>query len=168
MVATAQMIGGIVAAAILAGLTPGKLSVSVALGQGTSRTQGMFIEMFTTAALVLSVLMLAAGGFVYWELLMPEKHNLTPFAPLGFGLILFVGILFSCQFTGGAVNTARAFGPACFEGFPNYHWIYCEYSRKVELTDRVGSDFGFVAVHRVLHVSQKDPLLVSLKMEGLC
>jgi aquaporin related protein len=61
MVATAQMVGGIVAAAILKGLTPGDLSVSVALGQGTNRTQGLFIEMFTTAALVLSVLMLAAG-----------------------------------------------------------------------------------------------------------
>ncbi|KAK4687068.1 hypothetical protein P7C73_g3052, partial [Tremellales sp. Uapishka_1] len=113
MVATAQMVGGIVAAAILDGLTPSKLSVGVALGQGTSRTQGLFIEMFTTAALTLSVLMLAA-----------EKHAMTPMAPLGFGFILWAVMLFSTEFTGGAVNTARAFGPACIEGFPNYHWIY--------------------------------------------
>jgi aquaporin related protein len=55
------MLGGIIAAAIIDGLTPGPLAVSVALGGGTSRTQGLFIEMFTTSALVLSVLMLAAG-----------------------------------------------------------------------------------------------------------
>jgi len=113
VVCTAQMVGGIVASAIIDGLTPGSLSVNVALGGGTSRTQGLFIEMFTTAALVLSVLMLAA-----------EKHLLTPFAPLGFGMTLFVVMLFSVEFTGGAVNTARAFGPACIQGFANYHWIY--------------------------------------------
>jgi len=113
LVGLAQMVGGIVAAAIIDGLTPGALSVGVALGAGTNRTQGMFIEMFTTASLTLSVLMLAA-----------EKHAFTPLAPLGFGFNLFVVMLFSVQFTGGAVNTARAFGPACIEGFPTYHWIY--------------------------------------------
>lgn len=55
------MLAAIVAAAILDGLTPGPLAVGVGLGQGTSRTQGLFIEMFTTAALTMSVLMLAAG-----------------------------------------------------------------------------------------------------------
>lgn len=59
--ATAQMIGGIVAAAILDGLTPGPLAVAVSLGSGTNRTQGLFIEAFATAGLVLSVLFLAAG-----------------------------------------------------------------------------------------------------------
>ena len=55
------MVGAIVASAILDGLTPGPLNTGVALGQGTNRTQGLFIEMFTTATLVMSVLMLAAG-----------------------------------------------------------------------------------------------------------
>jgi aquaporin related protein len=55
------MVGAIVAAAILDGLTPGPLNVGVALGYGTNRTRGLFIEMFTTATLVMSVLMLAAG-----------------------------------------------------------------------------------------------------------
>lgn len=61
MVSLAQFLASIVAAAILDGLTPGQLSVGVALGQGTSVAQGLFIEMFTTAALTMSVLMLAAG-----------------------------------------------------------------------------------------------------------
>ncbi|WVQ95968.1 hypothetical protein IAU59_003067 [Kwoniella sp. CBS 9459] len=113
LVSFAQMIGAIVASAIVDGLTPGPLSVNVGLGLGTNRTQGLFIEMFTTSCLVLSVLMLAA-----------EKHLLTPFAPLGFGFTLFIVMLFSTAFTGGAVNTARAFGPACIQGFQSYHWIY--------------------------------------------
>ena len=57
----AQMIGGIVAAALVSALTPGSLDTIVALGNGTTMAQGLFIEMFGTAALVLSVLMLAAG-----------------------------------------------------------------------------------------------------------
>lgn len=57
----AQMLGGIVAAAIVSGLTPGELDTIVALGNQTSTAQGLFIEMFATTALVLSVLMLAAG-----------------------------------------------------------------------------------------------------------
>lgn len=111
--AIAQLVGGIVAAAILDGLTPGPLSVSCQLGFGTNRTQGLFIEMFCTAALVLSVLMLAA-----------EKSKLTPLAPLGFGFMLWAVELFSVEYTGGAINTARAFGPAVITGFTNYHWIY--------------------------------------------
>ncbi|WRT69599.1 uncharacterized protein IL334_006588 [Kwoniella shivajii] len=113
LVSFAQMIGAIVASAILDGLTPGALVVNVGLANGTSKAQGLFIEMFTTATLVLSVLMLAA-----------EKHLLTPFAPLGFGFTLFIVMLFSIAFTGGAVNTARAFGPAVIQGFQPYHWIY--------------------------------------------
>lgn len=62
VVSAAQMLGGIVAAALLNALTPGPLAVGVTLGNGTNRTQGVFIEMFTTAALVLSVFMLAAGA----------------------------------------------------------------------------------------------------------
>ena len=47
MVATAQMVGGIVAAAILDGLTPGPLAVSVALNSGTNRTQGQSQPLLT-------------------------------------------------------------------------------------------------------------------------
>jgi aquaporin related protein len=55
------MIGAIVASAILDGLTPGRLEAGVTLTSGTSIAQGLFIEMFATAILTISVLMLAAG-----------------------------------------------------------------------------------------------------------
>ena len=46
-------------------------------------------------------------------------------APLGIGLMLFVVELYTVPLTGGAINTARAFGPDVVSGdFPSYHWIY--------------------------------------------
>jgi len=87
------MVGGIFAALICDGLTPGPLSVNVALDKGTNRTQGLFLEVFGTAILTLAVLMLAA-----------EKHRLTPMAPLFFGFILFVVEMGTVPFTGGAIK----------------------------------------------------------------
>ncbi|KAI8980134.1 aquaporin-like protein [Trametes punicea] len=110
----AQLVGGITAAAIIYALTPGPLASNTYLGPGVNRAQGVFIEMFITSALVLAVLMLAA-----------EKHNATPFAPVGIGLTLFVCHLWAVFYTGAGMNTARAFGPAVVTGFPyNEHWIY--------------------------------------------
>lgn len=74
VVCASQMVGGIVAAAIVHGLTPGDLMVSATLAPGVSRTRGLFIEMFAMAALTLSVLMLAAGE---WELAVALEPRLT-------------------------------------------------------------------------------------------
>ncbi|KDQ24900.1 hypothetical protein PLEOSDRAFT_1078869 [Pleurotus ostreatus PC15] len=114
MYCIAQLAGAIAAAAVVRGLTEGRLRVNTALGPRTSPAQGVFIEMFITAALVVSVLMLAA-----------EKHQATPFAPIGIGLTLFSGHLFAVYYTGAAMNTARSFGPAVVTGFPDsHHWVY--------------------------------------------
>ncbi|KAF4571085.1 MIP/aquaporin family protein [Pleurotus pulmonarius] len=114
MYCIAQLAGAIAAAAVVKGLTEGRLRVNTALGPRTSPAQGVFIEMFITAALVVSVLMLAA-----------EKHQATPFAPIGIGLTLFSGHLFAVYYTGAAMNTARSFGPAVVTGFPDsHHWVY--------------------------------------------
>ncbi|KAF9524740.1 aquaporin-like protein [Crepidotus variabilis] len=110
----AQLAGGIAGAALVRALTPEPYSVNVFLKNHINKAQGVFIEMFITAALVLAVLMLAA-----------EKHEATPFAPIGIGLTLFAGHLFALAYTGAAMNTARAFGPAVVSGFPHSdHWVY--------------------------------------------
>ncbi|KAF8602330.1 putative aquaporin 1 [Ceratobasidium sp. AG-I] len=109
----AQLLGSIVASALLLALLPGPLVVSTTLATGVNAAQGVFIEAFLTAALVLAVLMLAA-----------EKHRSTPFAPIGIGLTLFVGQLWGGLYTGAAMNTARAFGPAVVTGFDEEHWVY--------------------------------------------
>ncbi len=78
----AQILGAVAAAAVVAGLLPGPLLVGTGLGGGTSVVQGLFIEMFLTAVLVLTILFLAV-----------EKHRATFTAPLGIGLALFVSEL---------------------------------------------------------------------------
>ncbi|KAI0688420.1 aquaporin-like protein [Cytidiella melzeri] len=110
----AQLVGGIVAAALVLALTPGSLQSNTYPGPGVNPAQAVFIEAFITAALCLAVLMLAA-----------EKHNATPFAPVGIGLTLLACHLFAVNFTGAGMNTARSFGPAAVTGFPyGTQWIY--------------------------------------------
>ncbi|OCF78051.1 hypothetical protein I204_02057 [Kwoniella mangroviensis CBS 8886] len=96
LVSAAQMAGSLVAFAILTGPSPIELDVNVQFQNGTSRTKGVFIEAFSTAGLILSVLMLAVVPF--------KKHLFTPFAPMGFALTLFIIVLYSSPFTGGAVK----------------------------------------------------------------
>ncbi|RYP00945.1 hypothetical protein DL765_010888 [Monosporascus sp. GIB2] len=108
-----QILGAMVAAAMVEGLTPGKLNVRTGLGGGTTTSQGLFIEMFLTAQLVFTILMLAG-----------EKHRGTFMAPVGIGLSLFVAELMGVYYTGGSLNPARSFGPCVVEGFQGYHWIY--------------------------------------------
>jgi len=110
----AQLLGAVAASGLVLALTPGPLSVNTFLQQGINPAQGVFIEMFITTALVLAVLMLAA-----------EKHQATPFAPIGIGLTLFASHLWAVFYTGAGMNTARSFGPAAVTGFPySEHWVY--------------------------------------------
>lgn len=109
-----QLLGGIAASAVVSALYPGKLNVRTALNAGTSRTQGLFIEMFLTAELVFTIFMLAA-----------EKHKATFIAPIGIGLSLFIAELGGVYYTGGSLNPARSFGPCVVaHQFQDYHWIY--------------------------------------------
>ena len=114
LVFIAQMLGAMSASGIVSALFPGPLNVSTTLQTNTSIVRGLFIEMFATAMLVFTIIMLAA-----------EKHKGTYLAPVGIGLSLFVCELSSVYFTGGSLNPARSFGPCvAVRGFPGYHWIY--------------------------------------------
>ncbi|EXJ88699.1 hypothetical protein A1O1_05631 [Capronia coronata CBS 617.96] len=109
-----QLLGGIVAAALVQCMFPGPLVIGTTLGNGTTPAQGVFIEMFLTALLVFTVLMLAA-----------EKHYATFMAPVGIGLALFVAMMAGVRWTGASLNPARSFGPAVATPyFPGYHYIY--------------------------------------------
>jgi len=111
----AQLLGAMAAAGVVSGLFPGDIAtVNTALAPGTSVTQGVFIEMFLTALLVYTVLMLAA-----------EKSKDTFIAPIGIGLALFVAELAGVYYTGGSLNPARSLGPAVASmSFESYHWLY--------------------------------------------
>jgi aquaporin rerated protein, other eukaryote len=84
VIVTAQILGGIAAAGVSSALLPGPFPVNVRLGGGTSVVRGLFIEMFTTTMLVMTVIMLAA-----------IKSKSTWLAPIGIGIALFIGHLLS-------------------------------------------------------------------------
>lgn len=108
------MLGGMVAAALVSCMFPGPLTTQTKLTGGTSIAQGLFIEMFLTAELVLTVLFLAA-----------EKSKATFLAPVAIGLSLFVAELTGVYYTGGSLNPARSFGPDVVNRqFDGYHYIY--------------------------------------------
>ncbi|KAJ5979631.1 hypothetical protein N7481_006929 [Penicillium waksmanii] len=110
----AQLVGGIAAAGVVSALFPGPLNCATRLGGGASISQGLFIEMFLTAQLVLVIIMLAV-----------VKHKSTYLAPVGIGLTFFVAELIGDYYTGGSLNPARSLGPDVINrSFPGYHWIY--------------------------------------------
>lgn len=113
MIIPTQLVAGILSAAVVKGILPGSLQVGNALGNDTKPVQGLFLEMFLTAQLVLTIYFLAV-----------EKHRATFLAPIGIGLSVFMAHLALTNYTGTSVNPARSFGPAVFVGFPGYHWIY--------------------------------------------
>lgn len=85
----AQLLASICAAALVRCMFPGPMSAVTRLAGGTSVAQGLFIEMFLTAMLVIAVLMLAA-----------EKSKDTFLAPVGIGLVFFAAELvgeFQCS-----------------------------------------------------------------------
>ncbi|KAK1625269.1 MIP family channel protein [Colletotrichum phormii] len=111
----AQMLAAMCAGGLVEAMFPGQVSqANSLLGIGTSVAQGLFLEMFFTAQLVIVVFMLAA-----------EKSRDTFLAPIGIGLALFMILIPGVWVTGGSLNPARSFGCAVAgRAFPNYHWIY--------------------------------------------
>jgi aquaporin related protein len=108
------MLAGICAAGVVSAMFPGELNVSTTLGDDVSIAQGVFMEMFLTSMLIITIFMLAA-----------EKHKATFLAPIGIGLALFVAELVGVFYTGGSLNPARSFGPCVVtRNFPSYHYIY--------------------------------------------
>lgn len=130
LLAFVQILGAIVAAALVSVLFSGGLNVSTDLSSTTTLAQGFFIEMILTAQLVFAIFMLAA-----------EKHAGTFIAPVGIGLALFIAELTGLLapqasltladklpgvfWTGGSLNPARSFGPAVVvHSFASSHWVY--------------------------------------------
>lgn len=100
-----QIVGGIVAAAVVQGLFTGELAVGTDLSSTTTTAQGVLIEMILTLQLVFTIFMLAA-----------EKHTGNFIAPVGIGLSLFIAELTGMIIISSASYSTNAFkvssGPA--------------------------------------------------------
>lgn len=114
LLSVSQCLGAITGAAIIQALLPGPLYITTRLATTMSPVRGLFLEMFLTAMLMLTIFLLAA-----------EKSKTTFLAPVGIGLALFITQLVGVYYTGGAVNPARSLGPdVVVMSFPSYAWIY--------------------------------------------
>lgn len=138
-----QLLGGIVAAALVSALFPGPINaVQTTLSPHTTQVQGLFIETILTSLLIFMILMLAA-----------EKTKVTFLAPLGIGLSLFVALLAGGFYTGGSLNPARTLGPAVAAGkFTGEHWIYW-------LGPAMGAGLaaGYYRLIKLLHYEEANP-----------
>lgn len=115
----AQLAGAIAAAFLLKSIIPDDTWRAVALGtpmfaHDFTRLSGMILEGLTTFFLVLTVF--AAS--------VDERASFRPVAGFAIGLSLALGSLIASPFTGGALNPARAFGPALASSHWQNHGIY--------------------------------------------
>ena len=116
----AQLAGATVAAFILKSIIPDDTWHAVALGtpmfaRDFTRLSGMILEGITTFFLVLTVFATAVDE---------RSASSRPVAGFAIGISITLGILVAGPFTGGALNPARAFGPALVSSHFQNQGIY--------------------------------------------
>ncbi|MGC1617797.1 MAG: MIP/aquaporin family protein [Candidatus Acidiferrum sp.] len=114
-----QLAGAVAAAFLLKAIIPEDTWRAVALGtpmftHDFTRLSGMILEGLTTFFLVLTVFATSVD----------ERSSYRPVAGFAIGLSLALGSLIASPFTGGALNPARAFGPALASSHWQNHGIY--------------------------------------------
>ncbi|HTZ33699.1 MAG TPA: MIP family channel protein [Methylomirabilota bacterium] len=110
----AQLVGAAAAGFLLRLTIPDDIANNVFLGtpelmRDFPRWSGMALEGVATFFLVL----------VFFATAVDSRGSFRSIAGFGIGLTMSLGILVAGPFTGGALNPARAFGPAVASG----HWI---------------------------------------------
>jgi aquaporin Z len=110
----AQLLGGTAAAFLLKIVIPAETWRNASLGTPIlmpdfPRWGGLALEATATFFLVL----------VVFATLVDERGSFRSVGGFGIGLVYALGILVAGPFTGGALNPARAFGPA----FASSHWL---------------------------------------------
>jgi MIP family channel proteins len=133
-----QIIGGIIAAAVVFSIFGSAMSSSVTLPSDGNVLRTLILETVMTFTLVYVVLTTAATA----------SNKIGPLAGLAIGLTLGFNVIFGGSITGGSLNPARSFGPALISGDLNYNWIYW-------ISPIIGSLIA-AGIHRVLH-GEQDP-----------
>ncbi|KKY29501.1 putative aquaporin [Diaporthe ampelina] len=110
----AQFLGGITAAGLVSAILPGPLQAESSVSDGVSTGGGFLMEVFLTAELMITILMLAV-----------EKSRTTFIAPLTIGIALTIIHLVGINVSGASVNPARSLGPAVVNNnYVSEFWIY--------------------------------------------
>ena len=114
----AQLVGAAIGGLLLTATFPEAARQAVGLGtpvlaRGVSAGTGIVVEAVLTFFLVFVVFGVAV-----------DARAQRPAAPLAIGLVITMDILAGGVLTGGAMNPARAFGPALFSGVWTNHAVY--------------------------------------------
>lgn len=114
MYVVAQLIGAVLAAALLKMLVPG----AMANGLGS---HGVGARVTTEAALVLEMIMTCTLVVAFFLTATSARRELRP---LMLGAVVLLAQLFGAGLTGASMNPARTFGPALLSGAWAGHWLY--------------------------------------------
>jgi MIP family channel proteins len=110
----AQIVGAIAAAFLLKLIIPADTARIALLG-----TPSLMLDYPGWSALALEATATFFVVLVFFATLVDEHGTFRAIAGFGIGLTVALGVLVAGPFTGGALNPARAFGPA----FASAHWL---------------------------------------------
>jgi aquaporin Z len=134
----AQIIGAVIAAAVVYSIFGSEMSASVTLPSEDNIVRALILETVMTFTLVYVVLATTTS----------KNFKILPLAGLAIGFTLGLNVIFGGSITGGSLNPARSFGPALITWEFNYHWIYW-------ISPIVG---GLIAagVYKILHTKEEE------------
>ncbi|KAA2283137.1 MIP/aquaporin family protein [Candidatus Nitrosocosmicus agrestis] len=110
----AQIIGAVIAAAVVYSIFGSEMSASVTLPAQDNVIRALILETVMTFTLVYVVLTTTTS----------KNVRIVPLAGLAIGFTLGLNVMFGGAITGGSLNPARSFGPALIMFNFSYHWIY--------------------------------------------
>lgn len=113
MYIAAQLIGAVLAIAVLNGVAFDQNELGLHQVTGITQGQALLLEIFLTFFLVWTVFAVAV-----------DKRGNAALAPLAIGFVIAAGHFVAIGRTGASMNPARSFGPAAFFGNFNQHWVY--------------------------------------------
>ena len=110
----AQIIGAVIAAAVVYSIFGSEMSASVTLPSEDNVVRALILETVMTFTLVYVVLATTTS----------RNFKIVPLAGLAIGFTLGFNVIFGGSITGGSLNPARSFGPALITWDFAYQWIY--------------------------------------------
>jgi aquaporin Z len=110
----AQIIGAVIAAAVVFLIFGSEMSASVTLPSDDNVMRALILETVMTFTLVYVVLATTTS----------KNFKIVPLAGLAIGFTLGLNVIFGGSITGGSLNPARSFGPALITWEFAYQWIY--------------------------------------------
>lgn len=140
----AQLLGAVAAAFLLKVIIPDETWRNVALG-----TPELMRDFPTWSALALEAVTTFFLVLVVFATAVDERGAFHAIGGFGIGLTITLGILVAGPFTGGALNPARAFGPA----LASHHWL----NQGIYWVGPLGGGFAAGLLYDTLFMRKTEP-----------